>query len=67
MWARALSQSEIVSVLEVGVDVTSSELRGYWTLDEGDGQTVFDRSPMGNHGYLGDDSAGDPADPTWIG
>ena len=67
MWSRSLSPAEIVVVHEMGVDVSSSDLQGYWSFNEGQGQTVFDRSPAGNHGYLGSDPAADSADPGWIG
>jgi len=67
MWSRSLSPAEIVAVHETGVDVSSSDLQGYWSFNEGQGQTVFDRSPAANHGYLGSDPAADSADPGWIG
>ena len=67
MWSRSLSLAEIVAVHDTGVDVSSGELQGYWSFNEGQGQTVFDRSPASNHGYLGDDPATDSADPGWVG
>jgi len=67
MWSRSLSLAEIVTVHDTGVDVNSSELQGYWNFNEGQGQTVFDRSPAANHGYLGSDPATDSADPGWVG
>jgi tellurite resistance-related uncharacterized protein len=66
MWSRSLSAAQILAVHENGVDVTSDGLRGYWSLNEGDGQTVFDRSPAGNHGYRGGQPATDSADPAWV-
>jgi len=66
MWSRSLSASEIQAVQATGVDVSSSALRGYWNLNEGQGQTVFDRSPESNHGYRGADPATDAADPAWV-
>jgi concanavalin A-like lectin/glucanase superfamily protein len=41
-------------------------LRGWWTLNEGRGQTVYDWSGKGNHGYLGSTPQADANDPTWI-
>ncbi len=67
MWSRSLSPAEIQTIHETGVDVGSDGLRGYWSLNEGDGQTVFDRSPAGNHGYRGAQPATDSADPAWVG
>ena len=67
MWSRSLSPAEIQAVHEMGVDVSSTDLQGYWSFNEGLGQTVFDRSPASNHGYLGGDRAADSADPGWGG
>ena len=66
MWSRSLSLSDIQAVHETGVDVSSVGLQGYWSLNEGQGQTVFDRSPASNHGYRGSDPASDAADPAWV-
>jgi hypothetical protein len=41
-------------------------LRGWWTLNEGRGQTVYDYSGKGNHGFLGSTRQADANDPTWI-
>ena len=53
--------------MKMGVDVGSADLQGYWSFNEGAGQTAFDRSPASNHGYLGRDPAADSADPGWGG
>ena len=66
MWSRSLSLSEIQAVHETGVDVSSVGLQGYWSLNEGEGQTVYDRSPASNHGYRGSEPAADSADPAWV-
>ena len=66
MWSRSLSPSEIQAVHETGVDVSSLGLQGYWSLNEGQGQTVFDRSPAANHGYRGAEPDVDSADPAWV-
>ncbi|MCH8811197.1 MAG: LamG domain-containing protein [Gemmatimonadetes bacterium] len=66
MWSRSLSPSEIQAVHETGVDVISLGLQGYWSLNEGQGQTVFDRSPAANHGYRGAEPDVDSADPAWV-
>lgn len=46
-------------------------LVGYWTFDEGAGQTVLDSSGYGNHGVLGSNSSVEGSDPArvagWIG
>ncbi len=67
MWSRSLSAAEIQAVHDAGVDVRSVGLQGYWSLNEGEGQTVYDRSPAGNHGYRGGQPATDSADPAWVG
>ena len=66
MWSRSLSAADVLAVHETGVDISSAKLQGYWSLNEGEGQTVFDRSPAGNHGYRGGLPAVDSADPTWV-
>ena len=67
MWSRPLSFVEVQALHDTGVDVNSDGLQGYWSFNEGQGQTVFDRSPAANHGYRGADPAEDSADPAWIG
>jgi hypothetical protein len=39
-------------------------LRGWWPLNEGRGQTVYDYSGKGNHGFLGSTRQADANDPT---
>ncbi|MGQ0603586.1 MAG: LamG domain-containing protein, partial [Anaerolineales bacterium] len=39
---------------------------GLWSLDEGSGQVVADRSGNGRHGTLGATSSADDSDPTWV-
>ena len=66
MWNVALTSSEIGDVLANGVNPGSPGLVGFWTFDEGAGQVVSDLSPAGNHGFRGDSSVGDSADPEWL-
>jgi hypothetical protein len=40
-------------------------LRGWWPLNEGSGQRVYDWSGKGNHGYLGSTPQADANDPSW--
>lgn len=65
IWDRSLSALEIEALVQDGVDPTSLGLVGYWSLDDGQGQTVHDSSPAANHGYLGADPEADSADPVW--
>jgi len=50
IYDRALSKAEIKALYD-GQDVTGG-LRGFWKLDEGSGDTVYDSSGNNNHGSL---------------
>ncbi|HIA23485.1 MAG TPA: T9SS type A sorting domain-containing protein [Candidatus Marinimicrobia bacterium] len=65
VWNRALTQDEITTVFTSGVELESDGLVGFWPFDEGNGQIVFDHSNLGNHGFLGEVSNEDSADPLW--
>jgi len=41
-------------------------LRGWWSFNEGKGQTVQDWSGKGNHGFLGSTPQADSNDPSWV-
>ena len=40
-------------------------LRGWWSFNEGRGQTVYDWSGKGNDGFLGSTPSADANDPSW--
>jgi hypothetical protein len=42
------------------------KVRGWWPLNEGRGQTIYDWSGYGNHGTLGSTPGVDANDPAWI-
>jgi hypothetical protein len=42
------------------------KIRGWWPMNEGRGQTIYDWSGNGNHGTLGSTPGVDANDPTWI-
>jgi hypothetical protein len=44
----------------------SNPLSGWWPMNEGRGQTVYDWSGNGNNGQLGSTAGVDDNDPTWI-
>jgi hypothetical protein len=44
----------------------SSPLSGWWPMNEGKGQTIYDWSGNGNNGTLGSTSGADDNDPSWI-
>lgn len=67
MWSRSLSGQEIQALHEGGVALDSSGLVGYWSLNEGEGQLVYDRSQAFNHGFRGATVSADSADPAWTG
>jgi bilirubin oxidase len=66
VWNRALNQDEISALFASGIELESDGLVGFWPFDEGNGQIVFDHSDLGNHGFLGEVSSEDSADPLWI-
>jgi len=65
VWNRALNQDEISALFASGIELESDGLVGFWPFDEGNGQIVFDHSNLGNHGFLGEVSNEDSADPLW--
>jgi len=42
------------------------KIRGWWPMNEGRGQTIYDWSGQGNHGTLGSTPGVDANDPSWI-
>jgi hypothetical protein len=52
--------------LPAAASAATSPLAGYWPLNEGRGQTVYDWSGNGNNGTLGATSNADANDPSWI-
>ena len=48
------------------LDSETSGLVGYWSMDEGEGQTVNDLSYFGNHAVLGSSSSEEASDPAWV-
>jgi len=66
VWNRALNQDEISALFASGIELEFDGLVGFWPFDEGNGQIVFDHSDLGNHGFLGEVSSEDSADPLWI-
>ena len=65
VWSLALSDAQVFEVFSSGVDRSSPGLVGYWSFDEGQGQTVPDLSPAANDGFLGAGPGPDAADPSW--
>ena len=65
VWSLTLSDAQVFEVFSSGVDRSSPGLVGYWSFDEGQGQTVPDLSPAANDGSLGAGPGPDAADPSW--
>ncbi len=66
MWNIARSQSELQGNMNKFLEGNEDGLIGYWRMDEGSGQTVFDLSNSGYDLQLGSTSNTDINDPEWI-
>ena len=67
IWDVARTQPEIMGHMDAALLGSEFGLVGYWRFNEASGQTVFDSSPHGHDGTLGNsaDPAGDGRDPLW--
>jgi Concanavalin A-like lectin/glucanases superfamily len=65
--ARSLAIGAAVAIISLVAPSVShaGPLAGWWPMNEGRGQTVYDWSGNGNHGTLGSTPAVDDNDPTW--
>ncbi len=66
---RSALAAAILTILALAVPSTSfaiGPLAGWWPMNEGKGQTVYDWSGNGNNGMLGTTPGVDANDPTWI-
>ena len=65
--ARSLAIGAAVVIVSLAAPSVShaGPLAGWWPMNEGRGQTVYDWSGNGNHGTLGSTPAVDANDPTW--
>ncbi len=72
MVLRTLRAALVVAAISLAIPTAANAasfsfpLEGWWSLNEGSGQTVRDWSGNNNHGYLGLTPAVDAADPTWV-
>jgi hypothetical protein len=64
---RSLSRCEIRRRMYENLNGDEPNLVGYWSFDEGSGQSVYDLSVYANHAYRGSDPYQvDPCDPNWV-
>ena len=54
-----------ISLAAPAASFADGPLAGWWPMNEGNGQTVYDWSGNGNHGTLGSTPDVDANDPTW--
>lgn len=66
VWNTARSNRELREFSNRYLTGTEEGLVGYWRLDEGEGQTVFDHTSNDNDGTLGARENADNADPAWV-
>jgi hypothetical protein len=55
----------VISLLAPAASFASGPLAGWWPMNEGSGQTVYDWSGNRNHGTLGSTPGVDSSDPAW--
>lgn len=66
VWNYPRSQSEILAKMNQYLTGLESGLGGYWRMNIGLGQTVFDLTGNGNEGQLGSTPGADVNDPAWV-
>jgi hypothetical protein len=66
VWSIARTRADLLA--SMGRRLTGNEfgLAGYWPLDEGEGNRIFDVSVNALHGSLGHSTSVESSDPTWI-
>lgn len=66
IWSIARTQSQIQETMSGRLSGNESNLVGYWDFDEGNGQTVKDKSSQNQTASLGGSTNSDDSDPKWI-
>ncbi len=61
----AVGMAIVLTALAAPAASLAGPLAGWWPMNEGQGQTIYDWSGNGNHGTLGSTSGVDDNDPTW--
>ena len=65
LWNIERTQGEIQGTMNRGLFGDESGLVGYWSFEDGSGDTATDATLSGNGGRLGDAPGADAADPVW--
>jgi ribosome-associated protein YbcJ (S4-like RNA binding protein) len=65
VWNVARTEQEIRNDMNWELSGSEAGLVGYYRLNEGVGQDIFDGSAYGNHGILGSTAGADVNDPRW--
>jgi hypothetical protein len=66
IWNDARTGTEIVLNMHTSLEGTEADLFGYWELNEGEGQLVFEKTSLEWSGYLGESVTADGFDPNWF-
>ncbi len=66
IWCTARDASEIAATWNKRISDSATNLVGYWTFDEQNGQVAYDMSPAGNDGLLGTRLEAEMTDPMWV-
>ncbi|NOQ71950.1 MAG: T9SS type A sorting domain-containing protein [Crocinitomix sp.] len=66
IWNDARTSEEVILNMHASLEGTESDLFGYWELDEGSGQIVFEKTSLEWSGYLGESTGTDGFDPDWF-
>ncbi len=66
IWNVARTDSEIKEFATKRITGDETGLAGYWPINEGEGQTIFDNTANGNDGILGGTTDETGFDPVWI-
>lgn len=66
IYDRVISVEEVQVLMHTRPTMDDPALVGYWSFDEGQGQTAADWSAYSNHGTLGSSPDEDGSDPVWV-
>jgi hypothetical protein len=66
VWNYARSANQIAATMSTPLVGNETGLIGYWSFDEGSGQSVGDVTGNGSNGRLGNSTGSDGADPVWV-